>query len=148
MSDERLLPELDDDSRPFWEGAARGELLVQGCADCGRLRVPPRPMCPACRSMEAEWRPVSGRGRIWSFAVVHPPVLPAYAALTPYPVVVVELDEDPTLRMVANVVPEPGAPINAVDPDSLHIGAPLHVTFEHVDEEIALPRWVIEGLRA
>ena len=47
---------------PFWEGTARGELLVQTCAACGQRRMPPRPMCPYCRSTDTTWEPLSGRG--------------------------------------------------------------------------------------
>ena len=89
-------------------------------------------------------RYVSGRARrvaIWSFVVVHPPVLPAYAELSPYPVVVVELDEDPALRMVGNVVATPDGPINEVDPASLRIGLPVEVAFAEVGG-MTLPRWI------
>ena len=101
-----LLPVVDEDGAPFWEYAARGELRVQACAapDCGRLRFPPRPCCPHCRSFESEWRAMSGRGRIWSYVVPHPPLLPAYAAQAPYNAVVVELADAPHIRLVGNVV--------------------------------------------
>jgi uncharacterized protein len=62
-----LRPVTDTDGAPFWEYAARGELRVQACAGCGELRFPPRPCCPHCQSFEAEWRRVSGRGRVWSY---------------------------------------------------------------------------------
>ena len=88
-----LLPDIEDpDSQPFWAGAARGELLAQACGDCGRKRMPPRPMCPACNSLRTLWVKLSGRGTIWSFVVPHPPLLPAYAELAPYNVVAVALE--------------------------------------------------------
>ncbi len=137
-----LLPDLDDpDGRPFWEGTSRGELLVQYCAGCGRPRIPPRPMCPACNSLRHEWRPVSGRGTVWSFVVAHPPLLPAYAELAPYNVVVVTLDEDPGLRLVGNLVASPGGAMNEIDPASLRIGEPVRVVFQKV-EDVHLPRWL------
>src|SRR5205814_10438837 len=99
-----VLPDPDDDdASPFWQGTARGELLVQSCADCGQRRIPRRPMCPACRSVRHAWGPLSGRGTIWSFVVVHPPLLPAYQELAPYNVITVALEEDPTLRLVGNL---------------------------------------------
>ena len=104
MIDGMLLPQPDDDSAPFFEFAAAGELRIQRCASCGRRRMPPQPMCPACGSFEVEWERMSGRGRVWSVVVVHPPLLPAYAAQAPYNVVVVELDDDPSIRLVGNVV--------------------------------------------
>src|SRR5438093_4815158 len=103
MEAEFLLPDPeDDDAAPFWQGTARGELLVQACADCGLRRMPPRPMCFACRSLRHTWTATSGRGTIWSFVVVHPPLLPAYERLAPYNVVTVALDENPSLRFVGN----------------------------------------------
>ncbi len=142
-ADAFLLPDPDEHSAPFWDACRREQLTVQECGECGRLRFPPRPMCPRCRSLAHRWVPLSGRGRIWSFVVVHRPVLAAYEAFLPYPVVVVELEEDPQLRMVGNVVARPGAAINSVDPAELHIGRPLTVTFEQVTDDITLPRWML-----
>jgi uncharacterized OB-fold protein len=136
-----LLPQPDEDSQPFWDGCARGELLVQACAQCGRRRMPPRPMCPHCRSFESTWDRMSGRATVWSFVVSHPPLLPAYAEVAPYNVVVVALDDDPTVRFVGNVVPGPDAPLNAVDPRSVTIGEPVEVVFDTPTDGIAMPRW-------
>ncbi len=139
------LPDLDDDSAPFWTAAGRGELVVQRCDGCGRLRFPPRPMCPHCRSFELTWAPMSGRATIWSYAVPHPPLLPAFQPLAPYPVVVVALDEDPGIRMVGNLLAHEGAPINSVDPATIEIGEPVTVVFDRVADDLALPRWVRAG---
>jgi uncharacterized OB-fold protein len=137
-----LLPDLDDDdTRGFWEGTAAGELRVQACAECGRLRMPPRPMCPACRSLRSEWRRMSGRATIWSFVIAHPPLLPAYADLAPYNVITVALDEDPALRLVGNLVAAPDASINSVDPYTIRIGEPVRVVFQRIDD-VHFPRWV------
>jgi uncharacterized OB-fold protein len=137
-----ILPDTDDDdARPFWEGTARGELLVQKCADCGRMRIPPRPMCPQCRSIANEWVRLSGKGRVWSFVVPHPPLLPAYAELAPYNVIAVELDEDPSLRLIGNLVASADGAINEVDPHAIEIGEPVRVVFAKVDD-VHLPRWV------
>jgi uncharacterized OB-fold protein len=84
---------------------------------------------------------MSGRATVWSFVVAHPPLLPAYAAVAPYNVVVVALDEDPTLRLVGNVVEDPGASLNSVDPTTLTIGMPVEVVFDAPVEGIAMPRW-------
>ena len=123
-----LLPDLEDeDGAPFWEGTQKGQLLVQTCAACGALRMPPRPMCPECRSIESGWIPVSGKATIWSFIVPHPPLLPAFAEKAPYAVVTVALDEDPNLRMVGNIVTSAEGEINEVDPASVEIGQRVEV---------------------
>lgn len=151
---EFLLPALDDDSAGFWEGCRSHELRVQRCDDCGHPQFPPRQMCPVCQSTALSWQKVSGHGHIWSFVVPHPPLLPAYAELAPYNVIVVALDEDPTLRMVGNLVAGEGAQINSVDPATIEIGMAVTVVFdppvgatestdaEHRDEGIVFPRWV------
>lgn len=140
-----LTPTLDDDGAPFWDYAARGELRIQACAeaDCGELRFPPRPCCPHCQSFDSEWRRMSGRGRIWSYVIPHPPLLPAYAAQAPYNAIVVELAEAPRIRLVGNLVSAPDAPLNSVDPDRLKIGARVQVAFAEVDG-VTVPRWVLE----
>jgi uncharacterized OB-fold protein len=99
-------------------------------------------MCPYCNSLEYEWTPVSGQGRIWSFVVPHPPLLPAFADLAPYNVVVVELDEDPTIRLVGNLLDSPDGAINEVDPSTIRIGEPVQVVFQPAGEDVVLPRWV------
>ncbi|MFD1660828.1 Zn-ribbon domain-containing OB-fold protein [Streptomyces caeni] len=135
-----LAPVHDDDGAPFWEYAARGELRVQACADCGEPRFPPRPCCPHCQSFASEWRRTSGKGRIWSYVVPHPPLLAAYAAQAPYNVIVVELAEAPRIRLVGNLVSGPGAPLNSLAPDRIRIGAKVQVVFDGD----GMPRWVLE----
>jgi len=137
-----LLPDVEDpEHAEFWAGCERGELLVQACGSCGKWRMPPRPMCPACRSVEVGWVPTSGRGRVWSFIVPHPPLLPAYTDLAPYNAIVVELDEEPAIRFVGNLVSSADAPINSVDPATIQIGEPVRVVFREV-EGVNFPRWV------
>ncbi|MCQ9181463.1 OB-fold domain-containing protein [Streptomyces sp. IBSBF 2953] len=135
-----LTPVTDPDGAPFWRYAARGELRVQACADCGEPRFPPRPCCPHCQSFASEWRQVSGRGRIWSYVVPHPPLLPEYAARAPYNVIVVELAETPRIRLVGNLVSGPGAALDSFPPDRIRIGARVQVVFDGD----GLPSWVLE----
>lgn len=128
----RPVPRPDEGSAPFWEACDRDELVVQRCTACGRLRFPPRPTCPSCRSFDHEWARLRGTGRVWSWVRAHPPLLPAFAEMAPYVSLVVELDEDPLhLRMVGRLVDaarEPG------------IGDAVDVGFESVGER-RLPVW-------
>ncbi|MGW0536087.1 Zn-ribbon domain-containing OB-fold protein [Streptomyces sp. NPDC003032] len=138
-----LTPTMDDDGTPFWAYAARGELRIQTCTACGEPRFPPRPCCPHCQSFGSEWRRMSGRGRVWSYVVPHPPLLPAYAAQAPYNAIVVELADAPRIRLVGNLVAEPDAPLNSVAPRRLRIGAKVQVVFADVGG-VTVPRWVLE----
>ncbi|MET8980607.1 OB-fold domain-containing protein [Streptomyces sp. NPDC004539] len=134
-----LTPLPDTDGAPFWAYAAQGELRVQTCTECAEPRFPPRPCCPNCQSFESTWRLTSGRGRIWSYVVPHPPLLPDYAAQAPYNVALIELDDAPRVRLVGNVVTHPGAPLNSLDPHRLRIGARVHAVFP----DDGLPQWVL-----
>ncbi|MCX5090989.1 OB-fold domain-containing protein [Streptomyces sp. NBC_00365] len=141
MTEPLLSPVPDDDGAPFWGYAAQGELRIQACADCGEPRFPPRPCCPHCQSFGSEWRRMSGHGRVWSYVVPHPPLLPAYAALAPYNAIVVELAEAPRIRLVGNLVTTPGAPLDSFSPERIRIGARVRVVFSAE----GLPQWVLEG---
>ncbi|MER5744516.1 Zn-ribbon domain-containing OB-fold protein [Streptomyces sp. NPDC002225] len=145
-TDGLLTPVVDEDGAPFWEYAARSELRVQACAEegCRKLRFPPRPCCPHCQSFDSEWRRMSGRGRIWSYVLPHPPLLPAYAAQAPYNAVVVELAEAPSIRLVGNVVSGPDAPLDSVDPTRLRIGATVRAVFCPDASGRTLVRWLLE----
>ena len=137
-----LLPDLEEPTTaPFWEGCARGELLVQACGSCGKWRMPPRPMCPHCRSTDVHWERTSGRGRVWSFIVPHPPLLPAFSEQAPYNAIIVELEEDPEIRFGGNLVTDAQARIDSIDPATIQIGEPLSVVFHQIDD-VHLPRWV------
>jgi hypothetical protein len=140
-----MVPIPDEESAGFWQGTAAGELRIQACTNCGRLRFPPRPMCPHCQSVGREWRPVSGRAVIWSFVVAHPPLLPAYAALAPYNVITVSLEEDPSIRLIGNLVTGPGGAINEIDPATIEIGEAVEVVFSArpgPEGDVFMPEWV------
>ena len=92
----------DADDAAFWAALRAGELRIQRCDGCGVLRHPPRPVCAHCGGTERGWEAVSGAGEVWSFTVVHPPTLPAFADRTPYGAVVVRLDEG--VFLVSNVI--------------------------------------------
>lgn len=87
----RQLPIPDHDSKPWWDGLGRGELLLQRCVACGRLRWPPRAVCNRCHSVELEWASAHGIGTIVSWTVTHP--RSDATAAEPYAVVLVCLAE-------------------------------------------------------
>jgi uncharacterized OB-fold protein len=125
----------------FFEAARDGVLTVEQCATCRRFRHPPRLVCPACRSFERRWQPVSGRGHIWSWIVVHPPLLAGFAELAPYNVVTVELVEGANIRFVGNLVEEVGGRPNEIDPPSIVIGEAVHAVFA-LAEDVPILQWV------
>ena len=104
-------------------------------------RMPPRPMCSRCHSVDVRWEATSGRGRVWSFIVPHPPLLPAFAEYAPYNAIIVELEEDPLIRFAGNLVASADGDINEIDPATIEIGQPVRVVFHQIDD-VLLPRWV------
>jgi uncharacterized protein len=125
------IPGLTPALAPFFEAARRGVLVVQKCDSCGRVRFPPRGLCPDCLATAASWAPVSGRGEVFSFNVMHQVYHPGFAAEVPYAVVVVQLEEG--ARMVSNVV--------GVKPHEIRCGMPVEVMFDKLSDEITLPRF-------
>lgn len=123
----RPRPAISPDNAFFWEGVERGELRIQRCGGCGRLRHPPAPMCPHCHSLAWDTLAASGRGTVYSFVVAHHPPIPPFD----YPnlVVLVELEEG--TRLVSNLV--------GVDPAEVSVGMPVEVAFTPVDDELVLP---------
>jgi len=123
----RATPEL----APFLAAAKRRQLVVQRCTGCGLLRFPAREVCSRCWSRDAEWTPVSGRGEVFSFYLMHQVYHPGFAAEVPYPVVVVELEEGP--HLTSNLV--------ECTRDEIRIGMPVEVVFEDVSPDVTLPKF-------
>jgi hypothetical protein len=123
----RPRPGIHRDNLFFWEGVRRSELLIQRCAACGKLRHPPSPMCPACRSLAADAVKACGRGIVYSYCRPHEPRLPG---LDPdYVVALVELVEG--TRLVTNLV--------GIEPAAVRIGLAVEVEFVAVDADLTLP---------
>jgi uncharacterized protein len=122
-------PVLEGMTAAYYEHCARGELRFQRCDDCGAWRHPPRVLCAACGSPRWSWQPSTGRGRIFTWTVVHQATDPAFASEVPYAVIVVEMDEG--VRVVAN--------LRGAGTEVLRLELPVEVTFEAVDDTLTLP---------
>jgi uncharacterized OB-fold protein/acyl dehydratase len=123
----RPRPPIGHDNAWWWEAITRGELLIQRCTDCGRLRHPPRPMCGQCQSTRWDSVPASGKGTVYSYVVVHHPQFPGFE----YPSVAAVIELAEGTRLVSNVV--------GVDPAAVHIGMSVQASIEAVDETLKLP---------
>jgi uncharacterized OB-fold protein len=133
----RPLPEVDNVSRPYWEAAARGELVYQECPACGHRQLYPRAVCAACAA-DPEWRTASGRGVVHTFTVIRQNWVEPFRSLVPYVVAVVELEEGP--RMMTN--------LTDCDVDRVRIGMPVEAHFVPVEEGLAVPFWRPAGDRS
>jgi uncharacterized protein len=86
-------PQISELSRPYWDAAAEGRLVLQACAACGKVRHYPRLLCDHCYSDAAVWNESSGRGKVHSWTVAHHAFHPAFKTELPYVLVTVDLDE-------------------------------------------------------
>ncbi|GAA2123375.1 Zn-ribbon domain-containing OB-fold protein [Actinomadura napierensis] len=117
----KAVPRPTPDTRPFWDGAAAGELRVQRCRACARHFFYPRPACPHCGSGDVEWVTATGRATLHSYVINHRPA-PGFEDEAPYVIAIVELEEG--VRMMSNIVGVPA------DPGHLPLDLPLRVVFE------------------
>ncbi len=125
------VPIPDSISAPFFDGARQGRLMLQCCAACGKWSFPVRERCPHCFAARLEWRQASGRGTLYTFAIMHQVMNPGFAGAVPYNIAQIDLEEG--VRMTSNVV---GIPNNA-----LKIGMKLEAIFEDVGQDVSLPKF-------
>lgn len=123
------------ETRGFWEGCGRGELVLQRCRSCGTTQHKPRAVCATCLSDEIEHVVASGRGRVYTFTVTHQNQQPPFRDACPYVMAYVELDEGP--RLLTHIV--------GCDPGDVEVGMPVVVDFQPQErddgEAFAVPRF-------
>lgn len=129
--DKRPIPLSDPDTAPYWAAARKHEFKLPRCRLCSRYVFPPKPICPACGEASLEWQEVSGRGTVFAFTIMRDNFMGGFEP--PYSVAEVELEEQPGLFVVANIV---GCEISAV-----RNGMPVEVTFEDRSESVTVPQF-------
>ncbi|HEY3063726.1 MAG TPA: Zn-ribbon domain-containing OB-fold protein [Chloroflexota bacterium] len=127
----KLIPGITPLTKPYWQGAQQGELLIQRCDQCSHQWHPPLPLCPACHSSAITWVPVSGRGHVYSYTVVYHATHVAMADKIPYISALIQLDEGP--RVLTNLRNCPA--------EQAHVGMPVRLIFEPLTDEITLPQF-------
>ena len=128
----RPAPTDESHTRPYWEAARRREFVIQHCEACRLWIHPPRFACPRCQTEALGWKQPSGAGQIYAYSVMHMAGVPGFPQ-TPYAVAVVELDEQPGLVTVGNVL--------GSEPSTLRVGDRVQVDFEDIGEGWVLPQW-------
>ena len=142
-----LVPDNDSEWKEYFAHARAHRLVMRACAACGLMRYPPTHACPWCMELGWTWREVGGRGTIYSYESVVHAIQPGFKELTPYAVVLVELDEqrsvptpDEALRIVANLVKPDGG---MEDEKNVAIGKRVRVQFEDLADHMALPQFTL-----
>ena len=124
-------PLADSTSLPWWKAAAEHRLVVQCCTACGQTRHPPAPVCPKCSAADSDWKEVPGRGKVYTYTIVHRPI--AAGQELPFIIAVISLEESGGLRIISNLV--------GVDAKDLRIDLPVELVWEDMSPELAIPRF-------
>jgi len=119
-------PQVTPETRPFWDAAAEGQLLIKTCTACGQAHHYPRALCPFCFSDRTEWRPASGRGTIYSYSVMR-------RVPVPYAIAYVTLEEG--ISMMTNIV--------GCDLDAIRIGQAVKVVFAPTEGGPPVPMFTL-----
>ena len=132
-------PIPDELDKPFWDACNEGRLVIQNCKACDQMQHPPQPACNQCGSADnLEWREVSGRGKIYGYAVMYDSPVTELAVDQPFNIAVVQLEEDPDINMLSHL---PGTPVDAVP-----VGASVQVEFETTKATgQKVPEWRVVG---
>jgi uncharacterized OB-fold protein len=120
----RVMPAVTPENEHFWGGGANGELCFQHCTACETLIHPPAPICPSCLGRDIDTIAVSGRANVLSFTINHQQWIPGFDP--PYVVAIVEIEEQPDVRLTTNIV--------GCAPEDVTIGMPVEVCFEAWDD--------------
>ena len=135
----RPEPATTHDNQWWFDALRRGELRIQRCAACARLRHPAGPMCPVCQSLIWDSVLAPTTGTIHSFVIVHYPAVPSFDY--PLPVLLVDLDDMPGIRVVMNSADSPA--------ELLRVGARVRLEVRDADESpvtggLRLPFAIVE----
>lgn len=113
-------------SASFYALLREKRLMAARCARCGKLHLPPRPLCDRCQSASMEWTQLSGRGKVVAFTAIA--VVPSFMVREgydrgrPYCSGIVETEEGP--RISARILG-----VDASRPKSIAIGSPAAIEF-------------------
>ncbi|MBI2206914.1 MAG: Zn-ribbon domain-containing OB-fold protein [Candidatus Rokubacteria bacterium] len=128
LAGQRPVPIPLNFSKPFWDGAKRGVLMLQYCPVAKKYQFYPRPVSVYTGKRNLEWRQASGKGTIYTYTITHRAPAP-FKDVPPYVVATVELEEK--VRIISNVI---NCPV-----DQVRIGMPVRVTWTKIGDETMFP---------
>jgi len=79
---------------PFWQACASGRFLLHRCDRCQR-HYWPASRCVDHGDEAMQWLEASGRGRLYTYTVMHRAATPDMRDKLPFVIAVVQLDEGP-----------------------------------------------------
>ena len=125
------IPVPDPLTQFFWDGINEHKLLILRCNQCGHYIHYPRPICRGCLSRDLAPAEVSGKAKLYSWTVAVQAFHPYWSDKVPYMLAVVELPEQPRLRLTTNIIDCPE--------EQLKIDMPLEVVYQEIAPGLTLP---------
>ena len=114
----------------FYKHILQGKLMGGKCRKCGKVHLPPRPLCDNCFSKELEWIEIPQKGKLLTYTVIH--VAPTqFQGMAPYAVGIVQLE---------NGLKIPGM-IRGVALEQIKIDMPLTMDFGECAATQQWPQW-------
>ena len=145
------IEDLDKPNQEFYAHCGSGALHLQACVACDFMRYPTTTACPWCSAADYEWRPVSGKGTIYSYCEVHHAIQPVFRQFLPYQILLVELDEQvgapgehDGLRVTGNLTTADGELAPEALVRSVGIGSRVRVVLKDIGGGMALPQWTLD----
>nr|WP_249137448.1 zinc ribbon domain-containing protein [Bradyrhizobium tropiciagri] len=136
------VAEADGLSAPYWHGLRQSRLLVQRCRHCATWQFGPEWICHRCHAFDPDWTEIEPHGRIFSWERVWHPSHAALRQHGPYLAVLVEIPHAGGVRMIGNLLGDPG--------QAVFIGAVVDGVFEHhphPERPYSLLHWQLSSVR-
>jgi scaffold protein (connect acetoacetyl-CoA thiolase and HMG-CoA synthase) len=114
----------------FYKFLGERKLMAAKCQKCGKIHLPPRPLCDNCYSQQFDWISVSGKGKLLTYTIIN--IAPQqFQALTPYAVGIVQLENNLKIPSM----------IQGATQEQLKIGMELTLDFGSCNSPQDWPQW-------
>jgi uncharacterized OB-fold protein len=114
----------------FYKFLSQSKLMSGKCLKCGKIHLPPRPLCESCYGTQFEWVQISNEGRLLTYTIIH--IAPQqFQDLAPYAIGILQLDGVLKISGVIQNVPF----------EQLKIGMTLKVNFNTATACSASQNW-------
>ena len=127
------LPEITDQTRPFWAAAKAGKLVLQKCTRCGTAQFHPKPWCVECGCRDIPWTDAKPSGAVYAFTISRAIAMNLAGWQGEMPVIMCLIDLDDGARLYGQVV--------ECKPEDMQIGMRVDVVFEDISEEAGIPKF-------
>lgn len=130
---DKPMPDITDQTRPFWTAAKEGRLELQKCQRCATYNFHPKPWCIECGCRDLEWTPVKGTGTVYSYTVSRSVAMNFRGWEPELPVLMCLIDLDEGARMYGQVTD--------CAPDAIRIGMRVTAHFEPISADAGIPKF-------